>query len=68
MAGQPWTDEEREILRKLAGRGKTAKEIARVLVSRSEDAIKAQAGGMCVSLAGNPPEIDMAEFTRLMEA
>lgn len=69
MAGQAWTQEERDALKALAEKGYTAQEIAESGVfQRSLAAIVSQAVQMGVSLAGLKKEINKEAFRRMMEA
>jgi len=63
----PWTDEERDILRQMAGAGKRAREIGLVLKSRTEAAVVTQAQSLGLSLGGEKPEVDFEAFKRIMQ-
>ncbi len=67
MNNKPWTDEEKIILREMAQAGKNKWDIARVLKSRTSDAIANKATSLCISLSGGLPEINMDEYKRIME-
>lgn len=66
MAGIPWTDKEKDILKKMAEKGRTAKEVITVLKSRSTRAINCQAAVMGLSLQEREVEIDEAAFRKIM--
>lgn len=65
MAGIPWTEQEVEILRKMAEAGKSVDDIAAVLVSRTVCSVEKKASELRVSLAGRT-EIDVAAFNQIM--
>lgn len=67
MPGIPWTQKEKTILAQLARKGYTAREIQKVLKSRSLDAIHCQADNLAISISGPMPEIDFEEFRRLLK-
>ena len=67
-AAFPWDPQEDQILTDMAGAGAMLPDIALVLKDRSEDAIKARAIRLKVSLAGKKPEIDMDAFKKFMKA
>jgi hypothetical protein len=63
-----WSKEEEDVLRQLSLAGRSIDEAVLVLVSRTKEAISNKAYGMGLSMAGPSPEIDMAEFKRLIKA
>ena len=67
MNNKPWTDEENSILREMAQAGKNKWNIAKVLKSRTPDAIANKANSLGISLGGGLPEINMDEYRRIME-
>lgn len=67
MNNKPWTDQEHEIMRKMAHAGKNRWDIAKVLTSRTPVAIASKAISLGISLNGGMPEIDMDEYNRIME-
>lgn len=60
-----WTPQEEAILRKMAEKGLVAAEIAKVLRSRSVEAISQKSSHMGISLAGDKPQIDLDAFSEL---
>lgn len=60
-----WTDAEITVLRKCAEKGLRAKDVARILKSRTEDSIINKASGMGIPLGGLAPEIDLEAFTEM---
>lgn len=67
MAGRPWTPQELEILKKMAEAGKTAKEIKKVLVTRSMGGITNKASSVGLSLAGLEPTINFEAYKEMMK-
>lgn len=66
MAGIPWTEAERDILKKMAEAGKSANDICRVLVCRTRSGVFSQAYDMGLLLSGATPEVDMEAFNQIM--
>ena len=66
MAGIQWSDKEKEMLKKLSDAHCTADDACRVFPSRSRQSIFSQARNMKISLSGPTPEINMAEFKKLI--
>ena len=63
----PWSDQEVDILQRMHAAQKTIDEIRRVLKSRTESMIRNKAYDIGIRILVVPnPEIDMAEFKRLM--
>jgi hypothetical protein len=62
-----WTSQEKKILVCLAKKGWRAKEIQKILKSRSLNAIKTQADNLRISLAGPKPEIDLEAYKAIMK-
>lgn len=66
MAGIPWTEKEKDLLKKMAEKGLTAKDVMLVLKSRSIASISAQAASMGLSLCQKEVEIDEVAFKKIM--
>jgi hypothetical protein len=66
MSGIPWTDKETYILKAMAKKGYTPREISRVLKSRTGHSIHCKADTLGLSLGIKEVEIDEAAFKRLM--
>ena len=64
--GIKWTDQEKELLKKLCEAGKTIKDARKVFPYRSEDSISQKASQMELSLAGPTQEINIAAFEKIM--
>ena len=58
--------EEDKIIREMAAAGKTIKEMAMVLTSRSQDALMMYCRRRGIELTVSKPEIDMQVFRKLM--
>lgn len=61
-----WTEQEINILVKMAERGLSIPEIQKVLVSRSRDAITGKASNLKISLDGFKPEINLDAYNEIM--
>ena len=68
MAGIYWNDREKKVLKEMAESGRNAKDIAKILKSRTTNAIHIKANTMGLSLAGEKPEIDFEAFKKMMQA
>jgi hypothetical protein len=66
MGAPLWTNQEKEVLRKMAEANKTMDEIQSVLVSRPRHGIENQVKIMGLSI-GKKPEINMEAFKKLMK-
>jgi len=66
MKRQFWTEAEKEILKSMAMANRCAKDIIKVLKSRTIHSVNQKAAELGLSLAGKEPEIDINEFNRLM--
>lgn len=67
MAGKPWTDKEKDVLKKMAEKGLTSKDVALVLKSRSAHGIHCQAAVLGLSLFPKEVSIDMELFNKIMK-
>lgn len=61
-----WNDQEIVILKQMAKAGKNARQIRKVLTSRTENAIGKKAADLCLSLSGAEPMIDFEQFKKIM--
>ena len=66
MPGASWTDKEIEILRNLADKGYSAREIRRALKSRTLVSIKHKCLSLEICLAPQP-EVDLNEYKNMMK-
>jgi hypothetical protein len=66
MAGIPWSEKEREVLKKLAEAHCIIDDVLRVFPSRSRASIFSQASVLGISFAGPESEINMDEFKKLV--
>jgi hypothetical protein len=67
MSGQPWTEKEKEMLRKLSEAKCFTTDAMRVFPSRTKSSISSQARNMGLSFSGPEAEINMEEFKKLIK-
>ena len=67
MSNIPWTEEEIDILRKLADAGYPAQDMVRVLKSRTLNAITNKMSGLGIKSRIQAPEIDYSALELMVE-